>query len=161
MHPLALSLTVSLAVLAALVAALLLPACGKSDPAPASGAGGPEPAHVRIDHILIGVNSEDFPQGRYSQEEARDLAYEIAEKLKAGADWDALKRQHSEDPPPGGPYDLANRGVTPLHPREFRREGMVAAFGDVGFRLAVGEVGVADYDPQRSKFGFHVIKRVK
>ena len=38
---------------------------------------------------------------------------------------------------------------------------MVAAFGDVGFKLDVGEVGMAPYDPAKSKYGWHIIKRLK
>jgi parvulin-like peptidyl-prolyl isomerase len=38
---------------------------------------------------------------------------------------------------------------------------MVAAFGDVGFRLAVGAVGMADFHPRASPYGFHLIKRVR
>ena len=41
------------------------------------------------------------------------------------------------------------------------RDRMVPAFGNVGFVLAVGEIGIADYDPVASPFGFHIIKRVR
>ena len=34
-------------------------------------------------------------------------------------------------------------------------------FPGVAFRLAVGEIGVAVYNPDRSPFGFHVIKRLE
>ena len=44
---------------------------------------------------------------------------------------------------------------------EWPRRRMVAAFGDTGFPLKVGEIGMADYDPSRSPFGWHVIKRLK
>jgi parvulin-like peptidyl-prolyl isomerase len=38
---------------------------------------------------------------------------------------------------------------------------MVPAFGNVGFKLEVGEIGIADYDPLTSKYGYHIIKRVR
>jgi hypothetical protein len=41
------------------------------------------------------------------------------------------------------------------------RSGMAPAFGDVGFSLKVGEVGVAQYDKKTSPFGIHVIKRIQ
>jgi parvulin-like peptidyl-prolyl isomerase len=41
------------------------------------------------------------------------------------------------------------------------RRNMVAAFGDVGFRIALNEVALAEHDPVKSPFGYHVIKRVK
>lgn len=37
---------------------------------------------------------------------------------------------------------------------------MVPAFGDVGFPLKVGEIGVSKYDPQNSPSGWHIIKRL-
>ncbi|MEM7305955.1 MAG: peptidylprolyl isomerase [Planctomycetota bacterium] len=41
------------------------------------------------------------------------------------------------------------------------RDGMAPAFGDVGFALEVGEVGMTTFDPQKSPFGWHVIKRLE
>ena len=41
------------------------------------------------------------------------------------------------------------------------REQMVPAFGDVGFGLKVGEIGLAPFDPKTSPFGIHVIKRLQ
>ena len=41
------------------------------------------------------------------------------------------------------------------------RSRMVAGFGNVGFRLAVGEFGVAEFDAQASPFGWHIIKRLE
>ena len=34
-------------------------------------------------------------------------------------------------------------------------------FGDVGFELEVGEIGMADYDPEKSQYGWHIIKRLE
>ena len=47
------------------------------------------------------------------------------------------------------------QSTTP-HPRA----AMVPGFGDVGFALAEGEVGLADFDEEKSPFGWHVIKRL-
>ena len=41
------------------------------------------------------------------------------------------------------------------------REKMVPAFGDVGFSLAPGAVGLAMYDTSTSPFGYHVIRRLE
>lgn len=41
------------------------------------------------------------------------------------------------------------------------RGRMVPAFCDVAFSLDVGEVGLAEYDAERSPFGWHVIKRLE
>ena len=139
---------------------LLLQACGDSKSDPAAGPA-LDQGHIQVDHILIGVNHARNPSGKYTQEEARKLAYDLMDQLKNGADWAALKKKHSEDPPPGGPYALADHGVAVKYPDELERGFMVGAFGDVGFTLAVGEIGMADFHPRQSPYGFHIIKRVK
>jgi parvulin-like peptidyl-prolyl isomerase len=47
------------------------------------------------------------------------------------------------------------QSTTP-HPRA----AMVPGFGNVGFALGAGEVGVAEFDEEKSPFGWHVIKRL-
>ncbi|MFK5956897.1 MAG: peptidylprolyl isomerase [Planctomycetota bacterium] len=39
------------------------------------------------------------------------------------------------------------------------RGDMVAAFGNVGFGLEIGEIGMSQYDPKDSPFGWHIILR--
>jgi parvulin-like peptidyl-prolyl isomerase len=69
--------------------------------------------------------------------------------------------QYTDDSPPGL-YTLTNIGVVADQSAgEYGRKNMVPAFGDVGFKLKVGEIGIADYDPKTSPFGWHIIKRVK
>jgi parvulin-like peptidyl-prolyl isomerase len=126
----------------------------KRDPAPRP------PDRIAVDHILIGVRGPGFPQGRRVAGEAEVLALGLLAKLRAGTDWDTTKREYSEDPPPGGPYRLSNHGVPPSGRGEYARGSMVPAFGDVGFGLAVGEIGLAPFDPRTSPFGFHLIKRM-
>ena len=119
-----------------------------------------EPEHIQVQHILIGF-SGSVPGKRITrtQEEARTLAYDILEKAKAGEDYDALVRKHTDDSPPGI-YGMSNRGARPGS-NEYERDGMVPAFGNVGIALEVGEYGVADHDPRTSPYGYHVVKRVK
>jgi parvulin-like peptidyl-prolyl isomerase len=38
---------------------------------------------------------------------------------------------------------------------------MVPAFGEVGFALAPGEIGMAPYDARKSPYGWHIIKRLE
>ena len=120
----------------------------------------PPPDHISVDHILIGVKSPSFPDGKRDAATAKTFAYDLLAKIRAGADWAKSKREHSEDPPPGGPYGLANRGVKPTGRGEYPRDQMVPAFGDVGFSLEVGAIGMADFDARTSPFGYHLIKRV-
>lgn len=145
----------SLRYLVWLAPALALAACGDEEPAA-------PPDHIVVDHILIGVRNPRNERGKYESEaEARKVAYELLERLQGGANWAEAKKEHSEDPPPGGPYGLANRGVQRRSADEFPRDRMVPAFGDVGFSLRVGEIGIADFHPADSPFGFHIIKRIE
>jgi parvulin-like peptidyl-prolyl isomerase len=136
----------------------------KPPPPPASSPS-PSPSsasadHISVDHILIAVQNDRMPDVTRTEAQARTLAQDLFAKLRAGADWNAAKRANSEDPPPGGPYGMANRGVRPAS-GEVPRGNMVPAFGDVGFSLAVGEIGLAPYDARTSPFGVHIITRVK
>jgi hypothetical protein len=155
----------SLAALPALVSCGMSQQQAGTGGQPASGAGqatasGPEPQHIQVQHVLIGFTGS-VPGKRItrSQEEARTLAHDILKQAQDGGDFNALVSKYTDDSPPGI-YGMANRGVAPAQ-GEFPREGMVAAFGDVGFKLNVGGYGVADYDPRTSPYGFHVIKRLK
>ena len=67
---------------------------------------------------------------------------------------------NTDDPPPGGPYTLTNYGVI-AHRPEFGRGEMAKSFSDLAFKLKVGEIGIADFDPRNSPFGYHIIKRLK
>jgi len=155
----------------AIAAALPLVDCGMSQErssAPASSAAssssaaqeGPEPQHIQVQHVLVGFKGSvpGKPIIR-SQEEARTLAYDILKKAQGGADFDGLVRQYTDDSPPGI-YGMSNRGAQPAQ-GEYARDGMVPAFGNVGFTLKVGGYGVADFDPRTSPYGYHVIKRLK
>ena len=151
----------------AVAAALPLVDCGmsqeRSSAASSSSSAsqaGPEPQHIQVQHVLVGF-SGSVPGKRItrSQEEARTLAYDILKKAQGGADFDALVRQYTDDSPPGI-YGMSNRGAQPAQ-GEFARDGMVPAFGNVGFALKVGEIGISDYDPATSPYGWHIIKRLK
>jgi len=142
---------------------LALAACGResdSTSTPRAGEPGPEPEVVTVDHILIGVKSPRMPKGK-SVAEARKIAHDLLERLRAGTgDWDTFKHRFSDDPPPGGPYTMTNLGV-PAQGGAYPRKRMAKAFGDVGFSLKVGEIGLAEYEPKTCPFGFHIIKRIR
>mgnify|MGYP001827828109 CR=1 FL=1 len=143
-----------------------LVACGsKSETAPP---GEPavkekEPDHIEVDHILIAVSGPRMPDVKRTPAEAEELAKKLMADLESGdGDWASLKRRYSADAPPGGPYKLANHGVTPnTAAKEYPRGGMVPAFGDVGFTLEVGEIGLAEHHPTTSPYGYHIIKRTQ
>jgi len=52
-------------------------------------------------------------------------------------------------------FQMTNYGPQPI-----ARGDMVSSFGDVSFSLKVGEIGMAEYSPTGSKFGWHIIRRV-
>ena len=119
-----------------------------------------EPQHVQVQHILIGfAGSVPGKPITRTQDEAKALAYQILDRARKGEDFDTLVREYTDDSPPGI-YGMAGVSITPL-PGEYRRDGMVPAFGNVGFAVSPGNIGIADYDPTTSPYGWHIIKRLK
>jgi parvulin-like peptidyl-prolyl isomerase len=123
----------------------------------------PEPDRVTVQHILIAFKGS-IPDAKVarSQAEAETLANQILERARGGTeDFDALVKTYTDDQFPGI-YSMSNAGIAPeAASGEYSRTRMVKAFGDVSFSLKVGEIGMAVYDPQTSKYGWHIIKRLK
>jgi hypothetical protein len=129
-------------------------------PAPPAPAAVALAEHIKLQHILISFTGKVPGKNiTRSQDEARTLAGEILERAKKGEDFDELVRTNTDDRAPGI-YSIANSGVTP-GTTEFSRDRMVPAFGNVGFSLAPGEIGMAEYDPRTSPYGWHIIKRLE
>ncbi len=120
----------------------------------------PEPDHVLVAHVLISFAGVPRVQATRSKAEAEKLANEVLARVRKGEDINKLMKDLSNDPGEGV-YPMVNRGAQKNHPDEIPRGDMVQSFGDVSFRLEVGEVGMAAYDPVKSKFGWHIIKRLK
>jgi len=122
----------------------------------------PPAEHIEVQHILIGFQGT-IPGKTVTRTraEAEKLANEVLEKARKGGAMDDLVQKYTDDQYPGV-YDLANNGVTPDKAKqEYPRSGMVKGFSDVAFGLSVGNVGIANYDPKISPFGWHIIKRLK
>jgi len=101
-----------------------------------------QPERVRASHILIMV-----PKGSdaAAKTAARTKAADILKDVKAGKDFAALAKQHSQDPgsaPNGGDLGFFQQGQ------------MVGPFNDVAFKLTPGQVS----DLVETEFGFHIIK---
>ncbi len=154
-----------------LVAALFAGACGpgaKGGPTMNNRVTAPEPATQNSDvvsndilareplantskvkHILIGWKGTDNHDKRA---EGRDKAAaevevkNVMKQLQAGADFDTLAKQVSEDPgsASGHVYDVSPDAQ------------LVIEFKQLGLRLKVGELGIVESD-----FGFHIMKRVE
>ena len=135
---------------------------GAAAVAPAGEAAMKEPEHITVQHILIGfTGSVPGKDIKRTKEEAKKTAYEVLAQAKKGLNYDDLVKLWTNDSAPGI-YSMSNNGVAVdpmLHERA--RSGMVAAFGNVGFKLKVGEIGIADYDTRTSPYGYHIIKRTK
>lgn len=112
---------------------------------------------VEVQHLLVSFAGLPRVSATRSQEEARALTAELLARIDAGEDFDDLVRTHTDDAHPGI-YTMTT-GTPDMPGGVFARSMMASAFGDVAWRLAVGEVGVTDFDSQASPFGFHIIRR--
>jgi len=120
----------------------------------------PEPQRVVVQHLLVSFSGR-LPNKvvTRSQSEAETLARELLERARRGEDFDAMVKQYTDDRHPGT-YTLVNQGRSSAA-GEYGREQMVAGFGDVSFKLQVGEVGLCEFDSTRSPYGYHLIKRIE
>ncbi len=120
-----------------------------------------EPEHIEVQHILISFKGAPPVDATRSKAEAETLAREVLFKARQGTDFEALVKEYTDDSFPGI-YRMSNKGVQPDGTKkEVARHRMVKSFGDVGFKLKVGEIGMASYHPQNSKYGWHIILRLK
>ena len=120
----------------------------------------PEADHIKVQHCLIAFKgSLPKPTVTRTKDEAKKLAYEILEKARKGEDFDALVKEYTDDAHPGI-YGMSNLGKPPK-PDYYPRDKMVPAFGDTGFPLQVGEYGISDFDPKKSPYGWHIVKRIE
>ena len=117
-----------------------------------------EPQHIQVAHILISFAGAGTEATR-SKAEAEKLAGEVLARAQKGEEFKKLIKELSDDPGEGV-YGMSNAGVAPAG-GEYERRGMVPAFGDVGFKLEVGGIGMSNFDPRTSPYGWHIIKRTK
>ncbi|MEO6593987.1 MAG: peptidylprolyl isomerase, partial [Planctomycetota bacterium] len=107
-------------------------------------------ASIEVQHILIAFQGSGVPSATRSKDEAKALAQKVYAEVIAGGDFGELVKKYTNDSAPG---------IYPM--TKVSRRDMVQGFGDVGWRLQVGEVGVAPFDAKASKYGWHIIKRLK
>jgi parvulin-like peptidyl-prolyl isomerase len=107
---------------------------------------------AQVQHILIGwadiaSDRSDRRAIERTKAEADHLAAELLEKVKNGMNMEALMQEYSEDP------GSARSG----EPYAVRPDGQfVPEFEALSLRLNVGEAGIC-----RTRFGFHIIKRIQ
>ena len=107
--------------------------------------------NAQVKHILISwkdlESARDDRAKKRTKQEAEGVVRSLVTQIKAGADFDMLMKQHSEDP-----GSAANARPYPVSPDA----QLVIEFKQLGLRLNVNEVGVVQSD-----FGFHIMKRVE
>jgi peptidyl-prolyl cis-trans isomerase C len=91
------------------------------------------------------IKPEDEVHARHILVEKKELALELAEKIKKGGDFAALAKEHSKDP--GSKEQGGDLGF-------FGKGQMVPAFEEVAFKLVKDQVS----DPIETQFGWHIIK---
>jgi peptidyl-prolyl cis-trans isomerase C len=101
-----------------------------------------QPERVRASHILVALQPN---ADAAAKAKVRAKAEDILKQVKAGKDFGALAKQHSEDP--GSAINGGDLGF-------FGPGQMVGPFNDVAFKLAPGAVS----DLVETQFGFHIIK---
>ena len=114
---------------------------------------------LTVRHILVSFNGAPKTEATRTFVEAEKFAAELLAKLDDGADFGDLMKKHSDDPGPGE-YPMCANSVMPP-PGVTQRSGMVPAFGNVAWRLEVGEISVAPHHEKDSPFGWHVIQRTE
>ena len=115
---------------------------------------------VEVQHILISFEGRETPAKR-TKEQAEKLAAQIFARIQGGTEFSALVKENTDDQWPGIYGMVTDRAKMNQANNILWRKGMVAAFGDVGWRLKVGEVGVAAFDLDNSPYGWHIVKRLK
>ena len=100
------------------------------------------PEQVRASHILISI-----PQGADgpTKDAARKRAEGVLKQVKAGGDFAALAKEHSQDP--GSAVNGGDLGL-------FQQGQMVPAFDQVAFTLKPGSTS----DLVETQFGYHIIR---
>jgi len=119
-----------------------------------------EPDRVVVQHILIGFKKS--VRGKTierTKQEAKALAEDLVRRAQEGEDFDALVKEYTDDRHPG--IMILTNTDAPRRPGATMRSQVMGKFGDLAFRLEVGEVGLATYHAALSKFGWHVIKRLE
>jgi parvulin-like peptidyl-prolyl isomerase len=99
---------------------------------------------IKVSHILI-TYRELNPRVTRSMEEARNLADDIYQKLKGGADFTEMAVKYSDDQ-----SAKSNKGSLSY----FTWGSMVPEFEEAAWSLKIGEIS----KPVKTRFGFHIIR---
>jgi peptidyl-prolyl cis-trans isomerase SurA len=109
---------------------------------------------VRASHILLRLDKHALPADTVA---AWRKAIDIRNKILAGASFEAMAREFSEDPSAQGLPGTANRAPIPGNSGDlnyFSVLDMVYPFETAAFSLKVNEISM----PVRTDFGYHLVK---
>ena len=122
----------------------------------------PLPRRVTVKQMTIPfTGAENAPGVKLDKEQARKIALQCLQRIRAGEDFDAIARDRG--------YTrsrlpllvrLAGEGIKPRL-GEYPRRKVPRAFAELAFNLAVGEAGLCEYDKRESPDGFHVLLRIE
>lgn len=104
----------------------------------------PSPPETEVSHILVRQGEQ-----AHTEDEARNLIFSISDRLQAGAKWEDICREYSEDPSTrdqGGKLPPFRRGTFATIAPGFEEAAM-------GLRNP-GDIS----DPVQSSFGWHIIR---
>lgn len=109
-----------------------------------------EPAKITVKHILVKHKTAKNPAPGVtrSREEACMRALEVRDKIRGGADFDALVKEYSEE------LGAVSRGGSI---GSVERKDLAKTFADAAFELGVRQLS----DVVESDSGFHVIVRTE
>jgi len=126
---------------------------------PLSVAGG-EPDKIVVQHILIAFKkSVPAKPIERSKQDARVLAGQLFDRALEGEDFGELVKEYTDDSFPG--IMILTNTEAPRVAGGTPRSMVVGKFGDIAFRLDVGEIGMAKHHATLSPYGWHVIKRLE
>jgi foldase protein PrsA len=124
------------------------------------GAAEDEPDKIVVQHLLIGFK-RSVPEKTIdrSKKEARALADQLLRRAQEGESFDDLVKEYTDDRYPG--KMILTNTKAPRVPGGTMRNQVVAKFGDVAFRLEVGEISLVNYHAALAPYGWHVVKRLE
>ncbi len=114
---------------------------------------------IEVQQLLIAVKNPQYPDVIRTNAESTELAAKLYVQITNGDNFDSLFKEYGDNLPPS--ISSMTKNKSKLEDGIYPRSAVISAFGDVGWKLKIGEVSVAPYDKVSSPYGFHIIKRLK
>ncbi len=123
-----------------------------------------EPDRIEVTFLLVSFKGRT-PKATRTQDRARQDAADLLDRARKGEDFEEMvKRECEPEFRNSGAFGIANYEVK-SEGNEASRLGLAmrmgSAFGDLAFRLKVGEIGMVEYESRRNPLGWFILKRLK